>query len=283
MNLANTAANNGGSGLSGFWDKTILQQIREDPGVGYLFEDDFTEWQLDVTQTTQVGYGSKYKIFSTGSGIISKALTVNSVAISGGVVGLGVDTDNDSTSIGVNQQSFRITGLPSTGKKLWFEARVAYSPITTNGLGWVLGLGETSLWTFATAVPLNGGVTFTNSGSFVGFSKPEDDTTTFDSVYSDRSAAVPTAIGDGDGTYATAFAFTKLGMMYDPNDKNVNGDNLGFYQDGVLLSSGLTNAEIAALTYLDSYLLSPMCSIVADSAGTAGLFYMDWWKCAQLR
>jgi hypothetical protein len=269
---------------AGIWAQ-IPEEARFNPNVGYGFFDDFVDVGLTATQTTQINWG-KYKVFNTGSGIVGLTTTVNSVAVAGGILQVGVDTDNDSGSIAVNQPSFRLRGT-AAGKKLCFEARIAYSPITTNGLGWILGLGEASLWTFASAVPLNAGDAFTNSGAFVGFQKPEDDTITFDTGYSDRAAqtwvAGSTQIGDAEGAYATAFAFTKIGMVYDPIDKNANGDNLGFYQDGVLLDSGMTNAEIAALTNLDAGLLSPMLTAIADSAGTAGLLYMDWWGCYQMR
>jgi hypothetical protein len=258
-------------------------EINTDPGVGYAFFDDFVNLPLPGTQTTELSIG-RYKWFNTGGGVWTVNSSVNSVAIPGGILQNTLDTDNDTGSIGVNQPSFYLSGVASTSGKLWFEARIAYSPITTNGLGWFVGLGTTDLYTFATAVPFNAGdvVADTADSALIGFQKPEDDTTTFNSCYHDdtESATVVTAVGDGEGTYATAYAFTKIGFTYDPEEAT---NCIVFYQDGDKLTTAMTRAALVALTELDARPLSPMMSNWADSAGTAGKFYVDWWRCAQLR
>jgi len=260
------------------WGDMPIMEMMHDPRKGFYFFDDFVDVLLPGTQTTEIAWGP-YKVFNTGSPVWQSALTVNSIAVNGGIISCGLDTDNDSGSLGVQAQSFRMSGLKATDKKLCFEARIAVSPITTNGVGFALGLAETSLFTFATAVPLNASDAFTNTGAFIGFQYLEDDTTTCSSAYSDRSAAAATEIGSNEVTLAN-LTFTKLGFIYDPEDLT---NTVRFFQDGAKCGTVLSSASLVALTNLDAALLGPMVSVIADSSGTSGLFYMDWWRCAQLR
>ena len=248
----------------------------EGPG-GICFHDDFEHFPLAGTQTTQIGHGD-YKVFNTGSGTIRQVSAVNSVEQGGGILANNVDTDNDSGSIAQSYPSLMVTGLDTNSGKLWWEARVAWTPITTNGLGWFLGLAEVEQWTLATAVPLNAWDAITNSASAIGFRKPEDDTTTYDTVYSDRATSF-TAVGDAEGTGYAAFTWVKLGMIYDPSRST---DCVRFFVNGVQTTSVVSRATLTGLTNLDANALGMLLAIVADSAGTSGEFYMDWWRYAQL-
>lgn len=260
------------------WSDCPVEAIIAGSEDGIHFFDDFVATEFQATQTTELAWG-QYKMFSDAAKIWHSALTVNSVAIGGGILGGGVDTDDDSAAIALESQSFRMSGVPATDKKLWFEARIAVSPITTHGIGFILGLAETSLFTLAAAVPLNASDALTADGAFIGFQYLEDDLATCSSAYSDRSAAAATEIGSNEVTLA-AFTFTKLGFVYDPND-SVN--TIRFYQDGVQLATVMSAATLVALTNLDANLLGPILAIIADASGTSGLIYMDWWKVAQLQ
>lgn len=264
------------------WCDCPFQAIREGSKSGVCHHDDFDNWQvigttLPVTQTTQIGV-SRYKVFNTGAGAVVPVTAVNSVEMGGGIIKNNVDTDNDSGSIADLYPSLFMPGLQTTSGKLWFEARICFSPITTNGLGWMLGLAETEQWTLATGVPFNGGDAITNAASFIGFRKPEDDTTTYDTVYSDRATSF-TAIGDADGTGAVAYTWIKLGMIYDPAR---SADCVRFFINGLQLTNVMSRTTLTGTTNLKANALGPICAIVADSAGTAGEFYMDWWRWAQV-
>lgn len=259
------------------WSDCPVEAIEAGSVDGIHFFDDFVATEFQATQTTEIAWG-QYKVFSDSAAIWHSGLTVNSVAVGGGILAGGVDTDDDSAAIALESQSFRMSGLPATDKKLWFEARIAISPITTHGVGFILGLAETSLWTLAAAVPLNASDTLDNSAAFIGFQYLEDDLTTCSSAYSDRAAAAATEVGSNEVTLAD-LTFTKLGFVYDPND-SVN--TIRFYQDGVELATVVSSATLVALTHLDAGLLGPILAIIADASGTSGLIYMDWWKVAQL-
>lgn len=245
------------------------------PG-GIHFWDDFVDYPLIGTQTTQIGHG-RYKVFNTGSGVVAGVSTVNSVELAGGILRNNVDTDNDSGSLAMAYTPFLMTGANTTSGRLWFECRVAWSPITTNGLGWFVGLAETDQWTLATGVPFNGGDAITNSASAIGFRKPEDDTTTYDTVYSDRATSF-TAIGDADGTGYTAYTWVKLGMTYDPQRSS---DCIRFYVNNQQLTNVMSRTTLTGLTNLKANGLGFLWAIIADSSGTSGEMFMDWVRIAQ--
>lgn len=266
-----------GSGPSrGLWGECPILSILDGTIDGIIFDDHFVDFPLIATQTTEINHG-RYKIFNTGSGVTGPVSAVNSVELGGGIMRISVDTNNDSGSIAQSYESFMLTGLTSNSKKLWFEGRLAFTPITTNGIGWFLGLAETALWTLATGVPFNAGDPITNSAAAIGFRKEEDGLGVIDTVYSDRATSF-TNIGDAD-TSVAANTFIKLGMIYDPADSDAT---VRFFADGIQLDTVLTNAALLALTNLDANALGLLFSVVADSSGTSGVGYLDWWRCVQL-
>lgn len=250
------------------------------------FMDDFLFFPLAGTQTTQIGFGN-YKIFATSSSSIAGVSAVNSVDLGGGILDFLVDASTHSASLAQAYPGYKVTGDPSTGDKLWFECRIALDSVTTNVAGLFVGLAETSLFTLATAVPFtsNTGIALSNAGSFLGFNKPAVNTTTMNTVYNDRATSF-SILGTGEvgsTTLAGAVAantFTKLGMLYDPNDRN--GRNVRFFQDNYELTTAMTNTQIKATTNLKANSLGIMMSVVGGSAASSNNVYLDWWRIAQL-
>lgn len=243
---------------------------------GTRFWDDFNDFPLIGTQTTQIAHG-RYKVFNTGAGTVRGVSTVNSVEMAGGYVASNLDTDNDSFTLAHSYPSFLLSGLTTNSGKLWFECRLAFTPAATNGLGWFVGLAEVEQWTAATGVPFNGSDAITNSASAIGFRKPEDDTTTADTVYSDRATSF-TAIGDADITGLAAYTFVKLGFVYDPER---SADCIRFYKDNQQLTNVVSRTTLTGLTNLDANALGFIWSGVADTAGTSSEMYLDWVRIAQ--
>ncbi|KKM14574.1 hypothetical protein LCGC14_1704760 [marine sediment metagenome] len=261
------------------WADCPVMEIHHDPTQGYGFFDDFVDVQLPGTQTAQIGWGGKYKVFATASGYVKADETI-SVEVGGGILAFNCDTDNDSASLAVEGEAFRLSGVKATGGKLWFECRIAMSSIATGGIGFLVGLAETQLWTLATGVPWSGAEgAITNTAGFIGFHYPETDTSTMDTVYSDRATSF-TKVKDAAVTGVAADTFVKLGMVYDPDD-SINC--IRFYQDGVPLPDVISRTTLTGLTNLDAGTLGLIFSQHADSAGTAIISYLDWWRCYQLR
>jgi len=260
------------------WGDCPWRDLKEGVKNGIAFYDDFADFPLVGTQTTQINHG-RYKVFASSGSLVSRLSAVNSVEIPGGVLAHAIDTDNDSVSIAWSYPSLMMTGLPSNSGKLWFECCYAQNSLLTNMAGTFIGLAEVEQWTLAAGVPFNGGDAITNSAAAIGFRLKEDGLGVIDTVYSDRATSF-TDIGAAAGTLSAAYAFTKLGMKYDPADKE--GKAVRFYKDNLELTTSLSNAALIALTNLDANALGLLWATVADSAGTSWLSYMKWWKVAQV-
>ena len=259
------------------WADCPVKDLIENPGLGTYFFDDFQDFPLDGTQTTQIGHG-KYKVFNTGGGKVSRISAVNSVELAGGALRIQVDTDNDSGSIAQSFPSYFMSGVKSTGPKIWFECCVAQSAIPTNNIGWMVGLAEVELWTLATGVPFNGGDAITNGAAFIGFRAEEDGLGVVDTVYSDRATSF-TNIGDTEAGTMVANTFRKFGFVYDP-DKTTNC--VTFFANNLELTTKYSKTDLVALTNLDANMLGIIAAVVSDSAGTTTDWWMKWWRVAQL-
>lgn len=271
-----------GTGLSGaLWNRgggCPRDQIRNGYTRGVYFHEDYASPPLPATQTTEINAWNGLKWFNTGAAKVIGKSTINSVEMAGGFLSTPVDTDNDSASFGQASPCFLLSGSEDTSGKLWFEHRLCFTPITTNGISWILGLAETDLFTFATAVPLNASDAVTADGGFIGFNKLEDGLGVINTCKADRAAAAPTAIQSTVKSVA-AFEFVKLGMFYDPSNA---AECLTFYVNGIKQSTVITKTVLQAYTYIDANALGLLFSVVADSAGTAGEVFHDWTAIYQL-
>jgi hypothetical protein len=166
--------------------------------------------------------------------------------------------------------------------KLWMEFRLAVSAngIVTNRLGWMAGIGETSLWTLATAVPFtsNAGA-LDASASFLGFNHLPAATTVIKTVTSDRATSF-TEIGTNQGLLA-ANVFTNLAVTFDPNDVDANR-RIRFYQDNLELTTAIPQTTIDAWTNLKANSLGLIVSAVGGSSVSSDILYLDSWRIAQL-
>jgi len=259
------------------WSDCPVDELIADPAKGWYDYDDWRNFPLVGTQTTQIAHG-RYKVFATTGSAVVPVSAVNSVELGGGILSLTTDTDNDSASIAQSYPAAMLTGLSTNSGKLWFETMIAFNTILTNTIGMMVGLAETEQWTLATGVPLNGGDAITNAASFIGFRKEEDGLGVIDSVYSDRATSF-TNIGDAEATVSAANTFIKLGMKYDPANA---ARCVRFFADGVEMTTALSRSALVALTNLDANPLGFIMAVVADSAGTSAATYNRWWRAAQL-
>jgi len=257
------------------WGDCPWEKIRDGEIIGTTFWDDFDDLPLAPTLTTQIAYG-RYKAFATTGATISGVSVINAVEQSGGILAFAMSADNDGISLANAYPSVRISGAVASSSRVWLEARCCFSPVTTNGLGWILGLAEVEQWTLATTVPLNAGDAINNSASFIGFRKPEDDTTTADTVYSDRATSF-TNVGDAELTGLAAYTWFKIGLVYDATDAT---NCVRFFLNNIELTTKVSRSTITGLTNLDVNNLGLILAAIADSSGTTAVFYMDWWKLA---
>jgi hypothetical protein len=253
-----------GTGLSTFWNDCPMTAIRNDPGMGYLMEDNFVDLGLSGAITTIIssaGIG-RYLVFGGNTETI-----LPDYALGGGVV-LLTSSDNQACSITTKQTPFQITSGYGT---LWFEARVKPGTITANEQGWFIGLMDSTAQD--ATHPLTAGSALADQ-NLVGFHKPEANTTAFDTSYkADSVAAVE--VNSDVGTLATT-SYIKLGMKFDTSN-NV----LSFYIDGALQAAGKAIPNATGTDFPADVTLAPVIATMGKSASDKTLT-MDWWKCAQL-
>ncbi len=260
------------------WATCPWASIQDGSEPGMTFFDDFQDFPLIATQTTEINHG-KYKVFATTGSAITRISAVNSVEIEGGCMKASTDTDNDSASIAQSYPSYFLSSLTSTSGKLWFECCYAQKSVLTNMAAVFIGLAEVEQWTLATGVPFNASDLITNSASAIGFRILEDGLGVIDTVVSDRATSF-TNIGDDEAGTLTAYTFRKLGFVYDPYA--ASADRIIFYADNQALATRYTGTNILATTNLKANALGLLWASCADSAGTTFEGYLKWWRIAQL-
>lgn len=254
-----------GTGLSAFWEDCPLSAVRNDPGSGYMVEDNFVDLGLSGTITTIIssaGVG-RYLVFGSAGATITP-----DAALGGGIV-LTEATDNEAVSITTKQTPFQIT---SGAGNFWFETRMKTSTITTAEQAWLIGLMDSTPQTAIVPLTATGAIADIN---FVGFHHPEANTTAFDTSYK-ANGVTAVEVNSDVGTLAAA-TYIKLGMKFDTSN-NV----LSFYINGALQAAGKTIPNATGTDFPADVTLAPICAmLLANSA--AETITMDWWKYVQLR
>lgn len=253
-----------GTGLSTFWKDCPMTAIRNDPGVGYLMEDDFIDLGLSGSITTIISSGGvgRYLVFGGASATI-----VPDAALGGGIV-LSLTDDDQAVSITTKQLPFQIESSKGT---LWFEARVKFSTVTTNEQGWFIGLMDSTAQD--ATHPLTAGSALANL-NMVGFHKPEANTTAFDASFNIDNPGIEEV--NPDVGALEVGVYVKLGFKFDTSN-NV----LSFYIDGAVQAAYETITASAGTTFPDDVRLAPVIALMAKTNDTETAT-MDWWKCAQL-
>lgn len=255
------------------WQDFPIAAIQEDPGKGVFFFDDFLDFPLPGTQTTEIALG-RYKVYNTGSGKVQVAQGFPTTHVPHGLISMLCDTDGDQSAIGIQQTPIL---LNSSAGKMVFEARFGMTGIATNNAQVFVGLAENAAFTYGAAQPLANADATSNAGGLIGFNILEDGVGVLNTSYADRATSW-TNVQASVGTMA-AHTWKKLGFIYDPNDST---NAITFYVDGVRQTSVISASTLTGLTYLDVGGLSPCFAMFADSAGTSTYGYLDWWGFAQL-
>jgi len=260
------------------WHDCPWPSLKDGSVNGVAFFDDFSDFPLIGTQTTQIAHG-KYKIFAGASGSVAPVGTINSTQVPGGALAFTSGGNNTAGSLAQAYAPFALSGLTSNTGKLWFECCVSVESILTNTLGFFVGLAETNLFTLSATVPFNAASASTsNSGSMIGFFKDEDGLGVVNTAYTDRATSF-TNIGASEASISAAFTFVRLGFVYDPGDPT---NCITFYQNNAKLATGMSSTTLTGLTNLDANNLGLMMAVIGDSAAGTYAAHLKWWKCAQL-
>ncbi len=257
----------------------------------HLF-DDFVNFPLPGTQTTELSLpGNGYKMYAKAAGVwqqddMPHVASGALVGGQGGIISYLPDTDNDNGAIATVTTPFSL-GTTQTNGKLWFEARIATTQITTNRGQIFVGLMANSVgsgasaYTFGDGTPLAGGDTLATATVAVGWNSLEDGLAVLNTSYADGATSwtnIQAAANASPLTQLAANTFIKLGMKFDPSN---TAAALRFFVNGIETSTPMTKAALLALTYLDVRGLGPCFACYGDTATTT-YYYLDWWKVAQV-
>lgn len=261
----------------GLWGDcpVTISDLQNNPTLGWYHDDDFTDFLLPGTQTTEINLG-RYKVYNTGAGTVKtdSMPTATGTATRGGIISMLCDTAGDQSVIGTHACPF---SLNSGAGKLWFEARIATTSIATNMTHIFIGLGNNADVTFGAAIPLADANATGTAVALVGFNRLEDGLGVLNTAYTDEAATYTNVQASAGAIVAETWI--KLGMKFDPN----GGSNaLSFYVNGVKTTTSLSATALAALTHLDASGLGLVFAQFADSAGTANYAYLDMWRCIQI-
>lgn len=255
---------NGPSG--NIWHDCPVMDIIADPGIGYGFQDDFTDWGVTPTMTSLVGF-NRYTCFGGATGTLT-----NDEALGGGLVVL-TSVANEATSVG-RDPVFNITSL---GGAFWFEARVKTSTVTTNELAFFVGLMDTTARTATIPLTATGALGDVN---LMGFHRPEANTTALDFSYKSDGVSI-VEVNSNIGTLV-ADTYVKLGFKFVPNDAGTA--RVQVFVDNVKQAVSASNTiENATGTDTPSdVLMGPVFAIQGAVAPDQSIT-VDWWRCYQLR
>lgn len=250
-------------GLSPFWEDCPMEAIRNDPGKGFMIEDNFVDLGLSGTITTIISNGGtgRYLVFG------SAGATIAPEGVLGGGIVLTEATNNEAVSITTKQTPFKII---NTGGNLWFEARVKTNTITTAKQAWFCGLMDATPQT--ATVPLTATGTLADI-NLVGFHHPEANTSAIDTSYkADGVTAVE--VNSDVGTFVAGTS-QNLGFKFD-----TYSNQLTFYIEGEAQTTRKTIPSAAGTDFPNDVLLAPVLAEVLAASASYTLT-MDWWKCAQ--
>ena len=242
------------------WGDCPILSILEGSIAGTMIIDDFERGFITPTITTLINVDGYACFGSAGATITFDDQT-------GGAVVLTEATDDQSVSMTCEQHPF---WLNSSKGDLWFEARIKASTVAANH-AFALGLMDTTALAAAVPVTADGAIADVN---FVGFHRPEANTTKFDTSYkADGVTAVE--VNSDLGTLA-ANTYIKLGMKFTSTD-----NKLAFYVNGIKQASTKTLGAAAGTDFPDDIGLAPVIGQTLGASASKTLT-MDWWRVVQL-
>lgn len=249
------------------WHDCPLEGIRNDPGLGYGFTENFDVGGLITSPTTSAALIGKNL-----SGFGSSGSTIAYTNALGGGVTLSETTDDEAVSIFSLSHCFKI-GL--TTQPLWFEARVTPSHTATTEQSMFVGLADSTAKTVA--VPLTTTAGALADLNLVGFHKLDTDLTSIKTVY--KADAVTAVTLETVTSALTAATAVKLGFKYQPEDTN----KLKFFVDNVEQATAFTLINDLGTGFPGDVVMAPIIAMALGAAAADNTLKVDWMSCYQLR
>lgn len=259
------SADNGRLPSPSIWGDCPILSLLEGTIAGVYWFDDFVRGFITPTITTLINVDG-YACFG------SSGATITWDDATGGGIVLTEATDNESVSMTCEQHPF---WLNSSKGKFWFEARVKVSTVAANH-AFVVGMMDTTALSAAVPVTATGAIADMN---FVGFHRPEANTTAIDASYKANGVTYgglnAYEVNSDIGTLV-ADTYVKLGMKFSPVD-----NKLRFYIDNIEQANTKTLGAAAGTDFPDDIGLAPVIGQTLGASASKTIT-MDWWRVAQL-
>jgi len=266
------------------WARCDVARILRDPGYGYMISDDFVNY---TNTATTVANASGYPVFEGDC-------TMKGSGTAGGIIQLFGTTDNEEAALQIGgsavsggaSASFVIPAASTSGKELWFEARVKKSAITNSLGGFFVGLASEG--SGVADFIADAGNDFADV-DLLGFWNDETDDSVGSHVHvvTQKTGAAFDTIIDTAATLV-ADTYVKLGFHYQPDSIDA-AKRVEFFVNGTANATGVGETSGDATVYLADSTnfpggeeMSPLIAIKMASASDMTVT-MDWWRCAQLR
>lgn len=245
---------------SAIWASAPYAEIKANPMLGTVFEDDFKTYATSGLWTLDNTNGTGAQVAADDGGMVYEDGLVN-IAMTG--------ADNDAAMIVGGAQTdgageFSVDTTALGGRKIWFEARFAVSQVADGDLA--VGLCDPEV----TDVNLIENDDTQIEENFIGFRVIHGDPDGLDAVISEAGAE---AVQVNEAKVLVADTPVKVGFVYDPDT-----DICTWYVDGV--SVGTTAAAGANAAWPHSVDLSPVFCIKAQ--GATSTMTIDWIRVLQL-
>jgi len=233
-----------GPANSMWWD-CPLNEIRQDPSVGF-------EWFEDFHHFTSTQEGLTSVLTNTGTAAVVTGLHGGQLRIEASD---GTAADNDESSVGSTYTFL----LPAAGVEIWYEASIKFTEIATDDANIMVGLANT----YAHESQVDNGAGPMASYYGACFYKV-DGGTTWNCQCSNAAAQTSnTAVAT-----RTSGAFTRLGIR-------ISGLTLAtFYINGTAVSSITTNLPTAATGLIFD---------VKNGGAALETLFVDWFRVAATR
>ena len=219
------------------WYGAALHPIMQSPGSGFEVFDDFLANYADLAD-------GGFVVTQATSGTFASGAAEGGIAIA--------DPGAITAEQGVNVQVDSAQFVPQDGSKIYFEARVKASAITS-GINFFLGLAEVDTTVIASSA--------ISTANHVGFSS-----VTADGILlfnSEKAGAGDT----GACTTLVADTYVKLGFRIDGLDKITQ------YVNGVETGTAKVTANIPIVALVPT--------LVCQAKGTRNTITIDFWKITQ--
>lgn len=244
------------------WATCPLANILDGSVDGIHFFDDFTDGGIITSPTTQAALVGK-----SWSGFGSAGSTITYDDAAGGGIVLSETTDNEGVVLSQEPHPFVISNVSGN---LWMEARIKLLLTATTENSWCVGLMDTTACTATVPLTAAGAIADVN---FVGFHKPEANTTAYDTSY--KADGVTLVEVNSDVGAITAATYFKVGMT---KINNV----LSFYIDGVACASTKSITGALGTDFPSDVALGPVIAMAVGAAASDNTLTCDWYRIAQL-